>query len=210
MEKTVFQQNIKFIRNRMKLTQADLAEKLDIKQDQVEKYENRGTVPKPPVMDSICTFFGFSREILEGTLLTNELYDKYRKKVKHKAEEDAVTMVNEENEKYGITVDQLFAQQNKLLISLNKQSETANNILERMANTVEKKVDQVDINLTDALGRIDSLKLDLYSGRKVVLQSLARLEKKPVNSLLTEADSITAAILGRQKQTQSKNAEKGK
>lgn len=109
-----------------------------------------------------------------------------------------------------ISVRYLIAQQNKLIVSMNKQAETANEILKRMADNVEKKVTEIDTNLIDALGRVDSLKLDLYSGRMVLLQSLARLENKPENSLLAEADNIIAALLDQQKNELNKNYSKHK
>jgi hypothetical protein len=118
-------------------------------------------------------------------------------------------VMNEPQEQYGNSLSLLIQQQNKLIGSLNKQSETANAILKKLSESVVDKVENVDINLNDALARIDSLKMDVYSGRQVILQSLARLEKKPVNALLSEADNITISILSQQKKKQSKTSGKG-
>lgn len=118
--------------------------------------------------------------------------------------------INEADWGKSVTIESLMQQQNKLINSLNRQSELSSTILQRMADNVEKKVESIDINLNDALGRVDSLKLDLYSGRMVVLQSLARLEKKPVNSLLAEADNIIAAYLNEHLQKQGTKGGKRK
>lgn len=104
-------------------------------------------------------------------------------------------MVQEPPSEYGISVRQLISQQNKLIQSLNKQSETANTILKRIADKVETKVETIDTNLSDALERIDFLKADLLSQKTVVLKSLSRLEGKGEEALLKEEGNINIALL---------------
>lgn len=117
---------------------------------------------------------------------------------------------NEVNEDHVpvVNLQTLIIQQNKLIVSMNRQSETANAILQRLTDNVEGKIAQIDTNLIDALGRVDSLKFDVYSGRQVVLESLARLEGKSEKSLLKRADSIVISLMDQQKQ-QNKSAGKG-
>lgn len=75
----------------------------------------------------------------------------------------------------------------EMMIGLTK---TQNTLLERQTKNIEEKVLVIDSNLADALGIVESLKLDLSSGREVVLRSLARLEKrKDQEDLLKEADN---------------------
>jgi hypothetical protein len=128
-----------------------------------------------------------------------DLVDKLQKAIPDKSDQ---FLIEEDIPEYGLTFKSIMNQQNKLIISLNKQSETANEILRRLADNVEKRVDKIDVNLIDALGRMDSLKMDIYSERMVVLQSLARLEKKPENSLLSEADNIISSMLEQQQKKQ--------
>ncbi|MGN6293752.1 MAG: helix-turn-helix domain-containing protein [Chitinophagaceae bacterium] len=94
-------------------------------------------------------------------------------------------------------IERIIQQQNNLLEVLTKQSEaltvqseTANRILQRLTDKVEKKVESIDANLSGALAGVSSLALQVHSGRLVILQSLARLEKRPEDSLLKEADKI--------------------
>ncbi len=118
-------------------------------------------------------------------------------------------VIQEPEPEYGNVTERLLTQQNKLIDSMNKQSEVANSILNHLANNVESKVEVIDSNLNDALGRIESLKLDLRSGRNVVLKSLARLEKRTENSLVKEADSIILALMQEQSRKQNKKPGKG-
>ena len=104
----------------------------------------------------------------------------------------------------------LVAQQNKLIEVLNTQAGTANEILRRIADNVEVKVENISANLTDVLGRVDSLKLDVVSGRTVVLQSLARLEKKKPNALIEEGDNIIAGLMQSPRQTRGRTAGKNR
>ncbi len=104
-------------------------------------------------------------------------------------------IVNEPEPEYGNLAERLMAQQNKLIDSMNQQSTTANTILARLADNVETKVLSIDLSLADALARIESLTINMSSGRSVILKSLARLEKKPEHALQQEADSINASLL---------------
>jgi hypothetical protein len=97
----------------------------------------------------------------------------------------------------------------ELLTVLVELMKRQNHILERQLENVELKVERIDTNLDDALGRVESLKLDLISGRIVVLKSLARLEKKNPDTLLKEADNTKLELLKAQTR-QSKSAGKGK
>jgi transcriptional regulator with XRE-family HTH domain len=82
-----------------------------------------------------------------------------------------------------------------LLQAILEMMRTQNKILERQADYIQHRVESLDISLTDALNRVDGLGYDLVSGRQVVLQSLARLEKKQQDALLAEADSIKIDLL---------------
>lgn len=104
-------------------------------------------------------------------------------------------ILQEPEPEYGSMAERLIAQQNKLIDSMNQQSTTANTILARLAENVETRVQDIDINLNDALARIEALTINVSSGRNVILKSLARLEKKPEHTLQIEADNINASLL---------------
>lgn len=111
---------------------------------------------------------------------------------------------------YGDPMSRLLVQQNRLIDSMNQQSTTANKILVRLADNVETKVESIDLSLADALARIESLTINVTSGRSVILKSLARLEKKPEQTLQKEADSINASLLQELSGKQSKKSGKGR
>ena len=200
------------------MSQKELGDALGVSEDSIGTYENRGTKPKQYVIDKLQYIFGINTAHLKTSKLTiesyNHLFDKTLTKEHNEASTQRKQSLVEDGEVEYKPASLLYAdlikQQNKLIASLNKQSETCNTILQRLSENVEKKVEAIDANLNDALGRVDSLKYDLYSGRKVVLQSLARLEKKPVNHLLNEADSIIASLMQEQSNKQNTLPGKGK
>jgi hypothetical protein len=143
----------------------------------------------------------------ERLLKSLQLYLEWAKLSKsgNKVEE---TIVEEPAAEYDGVYKKLIVQQNKLIDSMNQLSATSNRILSKMADSVETKVDILDLNLTDALARIESLSMNMKSGRHVVLKSLARLEGKPEGQLLAEADSINASLLREQIGKQNKKGDK--
>jgi hypothetical protein len=123
---------------------------------------------------------------------------------------DEQAVIQEPEPKYGDQMSRLLVQQNRLIDSMNQQSTTANTILARLADNAETKVESIDLSLADALARIDSLRIDVTSGRSVILKSLARLEKKPELSLQKEADNINASLLQELSGKQSKRTGRGR
>lgn len=92
---------------------------------------------------------------------------------------------------------QLMQKQNSLM-------EMQNRLLDEMKTDVKDKVKTIDINLKSVLGEVDQLSLHVESAREVVLESLARLEKKPEHNLRDEADSRLRQIMKeRSKQNRS-------
>ncbi len=75
----------------------------------------------------------------------------------------------------------LMKQQNRLM-------EIQNMILKDHTEQVKDKIAEVDLNLKQVVGKAESLQYDLISGREIVLQSLARLEGKGEDELLSAAD----------------------
>lgn len=59
-------QNIKNYRESHNLTQSELAAKLDISQQSIDKYENAGTIPREKVVKAMMTLFGLTRNELFG------------------------------------------------------------------------------------------------------------------------------------------------
>lgn len=53
---------------------------------------------------------------------------------------------------------------------------------------------KVAANLEIVVGKAEGLQFDLISGRETVLKSLARIEEKPVLSLLNESDKLRASL----------------
>lgn len=53
---------------------------------------------------------------------------------------------------------------------------------------------KVAANLEIVVGKAEGLQFDLISGRETVLKSLARIEDKPVLSLLNESDKLRASL----------------
>jgi hypothetical protein len=134
------------------------------------------------------------------------LRSKYKKQIEQSVGNDGLSS----KENIDPTFFDLIHHQSKILEVLQIQSETANKILHRLATNVEEKIVTIDSNLKDVQGRVDSLKLDVYSGRTVVLRSLARLEKKPENTLLKEADNIIVGLLEEQTNKQGIRSGRGK
>lgn len=98
--------------------------------------------------------------------------------------------------------------QEELLSVLVQLIRTQNRILEKQEIDLVERVKDIEVNLKDALGRVDSIKLDVYSGKIVILESLARLEKKKSGALISEADSIVSALLSEHQRQQGRKAEK--
>ncbi|MBE2229972.1 MAG: hypothetical protein IAE96_04930 [Chitinophagaceae bacterium] len=124
--------------------------------------------------------------------------------------QEAGTIVQEPVRAYEDPMNRLLVQQNKLIDSMNQQSTTANTILARLADNVETKVESIDLSLADALARIESLTINVTSGRSVILKSLARIENKPELELQKEADNINAFLLQELSGKQSKKTGKGR
>lgn len=59
-------QNIKNYRESHNLTQSELAAKLGISQQSIDKYENAGTIPREKVVKAMMTLFGLTRNELFG------------------------------------------------------------------------------------------------------------------------------------------------
>lgn len=84
---------------------------------------------------------------------------------------------------------QLLKQQNSSMKTMEQLMKTQNSLLEDQKKSVVSKISTMEINLNKALGGVSKLSLHVESAREVVLQSLARLEKKKdENYLLREAD----------------------
>lgn len=62
----LFQQRLKTLRKEQKLTQADLAAKLNIARSSISSYENGDRYPDPSNMEKLCTFFGVDEDYLSG------------------------------------------------------------------------------------------------------------------------------------------------
>lgn len=81
---------------------------------------------------------------------------------------------------------------------------TQNVILERQSINLDKRVEEIGSNLSEVAGALQVMEIQLHSGREVVLESLARIEKKPPHSLLKEADKIMFEKAKKAKQLGSK------
>lgn len=132
---------------------------------------------------------GGSKKILRSLQLYLELV------LKNSTLDESEHQMKESELPYGNSISQLIHQQNKLIISLNNQSETANSILKRISDNVELKIEMIDSNLADAVDRIDYLKVDLLSQKSVILKSLERLEGKKPGTLVKEEGSINVSLL---------------
>src|SRR5436190_7010522 len=148
--------------------------------------------------DDIATRLDYARAYLNDQVnkggnntIRQKLIKQYPRILKQfvRSDDDKLSF-NEDNAGYGGQPELL-----NVLIELMKRQ---NIILEKQTSNVESKVDNIETNLNDALGRVDSLKFDLQSQRDVVLRSLARLEKKPEDALLKEADNIIVGLLDAQ------------
>jgi transcriptional regulator with XRE-family HTH domain len=230
IEINLLQHNLIFLRKYKNSSREEFSKLLNITAAQLYTYEQRGTVPKTKVLEQLAKHVGISLD----ALLTVRMSRKFLEEWPHdkKRQEDFIKLHQAKTkEKYNLLdadpilsqieegkskVDHAIGEETSdpseknllpLLIELIKRQNT---ILERQTKNVEEKVETIDSNLRGAFGRLDSLKLELHSGKTIVLQSLARLEKKPVNSLLKEADSIVQSYLAEQNEQQSKTAGKGK
>lgn len=77
-----------------------------------------------------------------------------------------------------------------LMAKLITVTDTTNRLLERQEKGLLEKVDRIDANLSIVVAQSEKIDYELESGRMVVLQALSRLENKPVNQLMIEADSL--------------------
>lgn len=193
-------------------TRDEFGEMIGVTGDVVYTYEARNTKPKQTTLSRISSLVGLSSEQLTSDRLTeSNLPDHVRLKLKKLgAYLNDHSFVEEPQALYSPpTIDEILRQQNNLIKTLTLQSETANGILQRITDNVENKLGDLDANLKDALGRVESLKYDVFSGRQVTLESLARIEGKKPGALVKEADSIVLSLLSSRKQ-QNKSAGKGK
>lgn len=74
-------------------------------------------------------------------------------------------------------------------------SDTTNRLLERQEKGLLEKVDRVDANLNVVVAQTEKIGVELESGRMVALMALSRLEKKPMDELIHEADNIKIDLL---------------
>lgn len=93
-----------------------------------------------------------------------------------------------------------------LITQLITLSKTANTILERQEKELIQKVDRIDTNLNGLSAQAEKIMLDLESGRTVVLQSLARIEKKNPDELLDAADNLKNGLAASTGEPYKKNA----
>ncbi len=162
---------IRKAREAKRWTQEQMADKLGITLRQYNKYEG-GEFPK------------YKQEVVEridqilGTTVRERIYEQNipNKEASAAFGGDASAGVQD------------------LLGVLVQLMKTQNHILEEQKEEIKDRVKRIDVNLTDALGRIDGIQFDIVSGRQVVLESLARLESKPEKNLLKQADNIKREI----------------
>lgn len=74
-------------------------------------------------------------------------------------------------------------------------SDTTNRLLERQEKGLLQKVDKMDANLNAVAAQTEKIDYELESGRITVLRALSRLEKKPQDHLVNEADSIKTELI---------------
>lgn len=74
-------------------------------------------------------------------------------------------------------------------------SDTTNRLLERQEKGLLEKVDKMDANLNAVAAQTEKIDYELESGRITVLRALSRLEKKPEDQLVSEADSIKTELI---------------
>lgn len=82
-----------------------------------------------------------------------------------------------------------------LMQKLIQVTDTTNRLLERQEKGLLEKVDRVDANLNVVVAQTEKIGVELESGRMVALMALSRLEKKPVDELIHEADNIKIDLL---------------
>jgi transcriptional regulator with XRE-family HTH domain len=82
-----------------------------------------------------------------------------------------------------------------LMARLASLTETQNRILERQEKGLLEKVDKMDVNLNTIAALAEKIDYELESGRATVLRALSRLEKKPVNELVNEADNLKTELI---------------
>lgn len=71
---------------------------------------------------------------------------------------------------------------------------------------LKEKVMTIDSNLNTVVGASDQISLLVESARSVILESLARLEKKPEHTLMDEAGSRVKRLMKEKKKQGTKNA----
>lgn len=98
-----------------------------------------------------------------------------------------------------ITIEKQHKPEPSLLEALMQKlitvTDTTNRLLERQEKQLLDKVDNIDTNLNLVSAQTQKISLELESGRMVALMALSRLEKKPVNELIDEADSIKDGLI---------------
>lgn len=150
---------IKEKRDSQDLSAEKLALKLGVTKENIYKWE-RGSKPSDP--DQLAALMKWLNDLENGT---NKMADGT---AKHEAKPDLLATLME-------TMTQLM--------------KTQNSLLEEQKKEVVSKISTIETNLNRALGGVSKLSLHVESAREVVLQSLARLEKKKdENALLKEAD----------------------
>lgn len=137
-------------------------------------------------LEEIASDIGYSRPYLNNVKLNGGggkvvgiLREKYKK-----------ILQNVPREKEGSDNKEADTSLMPVLVQLMK---TQNMILERQEKEVVDRVKNIEANLEQlnpVLAGVSSLSLQIDSARQTVLKSLSRLEKKPEDYLLKEADKI--------------------
>lgn len=74
-------------------------------------------------------------------------------------------------------------------------SDTTNHLLQEQKKQVVDKIEKIDFNLNAVSALSEKLVYEVESGRTTILRSLSRLEKKPEDHLVNEADNLKIVMM---------------
>lgn len=165
---TEFGKKLKELREAKPYTQKQIATSLGVTPRQIQRYEE-GAIPRPNKVKALNKIFKF----------------------------DFFTVMDDTKGRNGngaqTSNDPLPSGDMK--ITLKDYLDEIKQQKEFLQELLLNKVGTIDANLKQALGGVVQLSLHVESAREVVLEALARLEKKPKGSLIAEADNIVKLLM---------------
>lgn len=141
--------------------------------------------------EELALGMGYGKNYISEVLSpTGKLTDKFIKAFKAAYSEPSENPKNGFNSRPDDLLVQLMQKQNSLMEMQNRiLKEMKEGVQDRVVN-IEKDLKKVDSNLENALGFAIRLETFSEAARTVILESLARLEKKPEGSLIGEVNKM--------------------